>query len=125
MMYITYMSKDETAQVRCLRCHRPLRAARSIKAAYGPGCRARIRAAALAAALRDFTTAQIDKARELIADGGMVPTGFARVWRTVSTDGSAYYLSAPEACNCTGGRFGRRCYHSAAATILATTRKAA
>ena len=111
-------------QVHCLRCHRPLRAARSVAAGYGPGCRARIRAAALADAVKGYTAAQVDKARELIADGGMVPTGFARVWRTVSSDGSSYYLSAPETCNCAGGRHGRRCYHSAAAAILAAARAA-
>ena len=119
------MSSQGCGTRKCLRCGRTLRAAQSVAEGYGRGCKARIRAAALAAALRDFTTAQIDKARELIADGGMVPAGFARVWRTVSTDGSAYYLSAPETCNCRGALYGRRCYHSAAATILATTRKAA
>src|SRR5258707_1361523 len=55
---------------RCLRCRRKLRAAASIAASYGPVCRARIRAAALAAALAEFTAAQVDKARELLADGG-------------------------------------------------------
>lgn len=119
------MSKTETTQqVRCLRCHRVLRSAKSVSLAYGPVCMARIRAAALAAALRDFTAVQVEKARELIADGGMVPTGFARVWRTVSGDGTAYYLSAPETCNCRGSLYGRHCYHSAAATILAAARKA-
>ncbi len=65
--------------VRCLRCGRALSATASVRTGYGPGCRARIRAAAVADALRDFTAAQVDKARELIADGAIVPTGFARV----------------------------------------------
>jgi hypothetical protein len=64
----------DTHTIRCLRCGRTLRAATSVKASYGPTCRARIRAAALAQALTDFTANQVDKARELITDGGLIPT---------------------------------------------------
>ncbi len=108
----------------CQRCGRILTAAVSIAKGYGPGCRARIRAAAAAsAALRDFTVSQIDRARELIADLGIVPSGFAGVFRTVSSTGQEYYLTSPSGCNCRAGLNGRRCYHRAA--VIAFTGKAA
>jgi Family of unknown function (DUF6011) len=119
------MTATTSQPARCLRCGRTLTAPASVKASYGPTCRARIRAAALAAALDGFTTAQADKARELIADGGMVPTGHAGVWRAVGSDGAALYLAAPQACNCPAGLHGRACYHQAAARVLTATRKAA
>jgi hypothetical protein len=67
---------EQTTEARCLRpgCGRKLTAPASVKAGYGPVCRARIRAAALAEAVKDFTAKQVEKARELIADGGLVPT---------------------------------------------------
>jgi len=114
-----------TEQVRCLRCHRILQAQKSLSEGYGPGCRARIRAAAMAEALRDFTATQVDKARELIGDKGIVRTGFAGVFRVVSTDGSAYYLTAATGqCNCRAGLNGRRCYHVAAAVMVQAGRAA-
>jgi hypothetical protein len=110
---------------RCLRCHRVLHAATSIAAGYGRGCRARIRAAAIAAAVRDFTTAQIDKARELIADGGLIATSRPGVFRAVSSDGTTTYLAHSSTCNCPRVlRAGKPCYHSAGVRIL-TAGKAA
>jgi len=44
----------------------------------------------------------------------------------VSSKGDAYYLTAPGTCNCPAGLNGHRCYHSAAATLMAASlRKAA
>jgi len=104
--------------VRCQRCGRRLRAAQSVAASLGPGCRARIRAAALSDALRAWTGQQIDKALELITDKGIVRAGMAGVFRTVSSDGQSCYLSAATGCNCRAGLNGRRCYHTAAVVIL-------
>ena len=107
-----------TCGTRCLRCGRRLRAASSIAASYGRVCRARIRAAALAQAVKDFTTAQVDKARELIADGGLVPTKRPGVFRAVSSKGDGSYLAHSAACACPGGLHGRRCYHSLAVRLV-------
>ena len=116
---------DGKQPARCLRCGRSLRASASITAGYGPVCRARIRAAQLAAALRDFTADQAAKARELIADAGLVPTRHAGVYRAVSSDGTSTYLTHPAGCSCPAGLRGRRCYHMAAARVLTATGKAA
>lgn len=113
-----------THTAKCLRCGRPLRAASSIAASYGRTCWARIRAAILARALRDFTAAQVEKARELIADGGLVRTGRAGVWRSVGSDGTSVYLTHVQACNCAAGLHGRRCYHVAAARVIAAGKAA-
>lgn len=105
---------------RCTRCGRVLRAARSISQGYGRGCAAKIAAAAQAKAVAEFKTPAIEKAKQLIADGGIVPIRARRIFRVVSTDGTATYLTAPQACNCAAGLKGRHaCYHRVAATILA------
>jgi ribosomal protein S14 len=109
---------------RCLRCGRVLRVSRT----YGPVCRARIRAAAIAEAVKGFAAAQVEKARELIADGGLVPTSRPGVFRAVSSKGDGSYLAHPATCSCPAGRRGKAtpCYHSLGARILtATSRKAA
>ncbi|HUD38171.1 MAG TPA: DUF6011 domain-containing protein, partial [Streptosporangiaceae bacterium] len=89
----------QTSQVRCLRCGRSLSAPASIMAGYGRTCRRLIVAAAKVVGPAGFTAAQRDKAAELIGDKGIVPTGMARVWRSVASSGTAFYLTAPEACN--------------------------
>jgi hypothetical protein len=65
--------------VRCLRCRRVLRATASVRAGYGRSCRTRIRAAALADAVKDFSQAQVDKARELTrtVTGGRSPSAWS------------------------------------------------
>lgn len=117
-----------TQPTRCLRCRRVLRSKTSCALGYGPGCRARIRAAALAEAVKGFAAAQVEKARELIADGGLIPVR-PGVFRAVSSKGDATYLvSSKGICGCPGGRRGTavdRCYHAASAKILATAGKAA
>lgn len=116
---------DQATQDRCLRCGRRLSAQASISQGYGRTCRARIIAAARVTPLVGFTARQRDKAAELIGDKGIVPTGHRGVWRTVSSSGADFYLTAPEACNCPAGRNGLRCYHSAAATLLAASLRSA
>jgi hypothetical protein len=114
------MTKASTQEreAHCLRCGRKLRAARSIAANYGPGCAAKIRAAALAEARRDFTADQQAKADELIRDGGMVPHPHAGVFTAVSSKGDATYLAHQAACTWPAGIKGRRCYHLLAARVL-------
>lgn len=70
--------------------------------------------------LDDFKPAQVEKARELIEQGGIVPFRGRRIFRTVSSDGTRTYLTAPQACNCAAGLKGRHmCFHRIAAIILA------
>jgi hypothetical protein len=113
---------EQAEGTRCLRCGRKL--TRSI--GYGPVCRARIRAAEQAAPLADFTAAQLDKARQAIADGALVPTNREAVYRAVSSDGTTTYLVHPAMCGCPAGTrgLGRPCYHRAAVAILEAARPA-
>jgi hypothetical protein len=108
---------------KCLKCGRTryFRSAESVRKAspYGRTCRARIRAAAIAEAVRDFALKQIEKARELLADGGLVPMREG-IWQAIGSDGITRYLVARETCNCPAGLNGRRCYHVAAARMVAT-----
>lgn len=106
-------------QANCLRCGRTLTSAASITAGYGPTCRAKVAAGANAADLTDFKPAQVTSALELIEDGAILPirTG---IYRSVSTDGTELYLTAVTGqCNCPAGLRSTRCYHAAAARILA------
>jgi uncharacterized protein DUF6011 len=104
-----------TGTAHCLRCGRTLSAAASIARGYGPTCRTRVRRAA--ANVVDFSAAQLDSAAELIEDGAIVPIR-PGVFRTVATDGTGTYLTAPQGCTCPAGLKARRCYHRAAAQIL-------
>jgi len=113
---------------KCLRCGRVLRAASSAKAGYGPVCRAKIRLAAITEAVRGFAQAQVDAAREMIADGCFIPTGRRNVFRVVSSDGERTYLAHPETCTCPSGLkrlTACTCKHSLGARILVATGKAA
>lgn len=113
------ISTGTTAEIhRCMRCGRRLRSDRSIAAGYGAGCRARIRAAAKLAALAAWTERQLEQARELIEDGGVVPTSRPGVFRTVSSDGEEFHLTHTEACNCPAGLKSKLCYHRAAVTLV-------
>jgi hypothetical protein len=104
---------------KCLGCGRVLRAAKSVALGRGRRCAAKVREAAKAATLA-FKPAQVAKAEELIADGGIVAIRDRRVFRVVSTKGDATYLTAPQACNCTAGlRAQHVCYHRIAASIVA------
>src|SRR5579875_2558387 len=114
------MKASETHTANCLKCGRTryfLTAESAAKASpYGRTCRARIRAAAITEAIRDFAAKQIEKARELLADGGLVPVR-SGVWQAIASDGITRYLVAEATCNCPAGLKGRRCYHTAAARI--------
>ena len=104
-----------TQHTHCLRCGRPLTATRSRLAGYGPRCATRIRHATTDAA--DYQPHQIASARELIADGAIVPVR-GLVFRAVSSDGTETYLTHPTNCACPAGLKARRCYHQLAARLL-------
>lgn len=113
------IDKSDSA-VKCGRCHRVLRAESSKRDGYGRGCKAIMRAAAIAAAVRGFSASQIEKARELIELRALVATRNPRVFLVPSGDGGTFYKSHPETCNCESGR--RRltactCKHSLAVRI--------
>lgn len=101
MMVLMGETTDRTAK--CLRCHRTLRVARSVRDGYGRGCKARIRAAAIAAAVKGFAQRQIDAARELIEDRALVATSRPGVYRVVSSDGERTYLAHSQTCTCPSG----------------------
>jgi hypothetical protein len=111
--------------VKCGRCHRPLRAARSIRDGYGRGCKAILRAAATAAAVKGFTQAQIERAKELLELRALVPTSRPGVFRVPASDGIGTYLAHSQTCTCPSGL--RRltactCMHSLAVRMILATR---
>lgn len=114
------MSQPIAPTAHCGRCGRKLISATAVAAGYGRTCKAKIVAAAKAAA---FKPAQVAKAEELIADGGIVAIRGRRAFRTVSSDGTRTYLTAPQACTCAAGLSSERvdqrvCFHRIAASIL-------
>lgn len=101
----------------CRRCHALLTDPRRVAKGIGRTCERRERQEA---AVADLKPATVAKALELIADGGIAPIRGRRVFRAVSSDGTATYLTAPQGCTCPAGLRGKHaCYHRAAATILA------
>lgn len=107
------------AHTHCLRCARPLRSTTSQARGYGRTCATRVRRAATVVDLSAYKAAQVESARELIEDGAIVPIR-PRIYRSVSSDGTELYLTAVTGqCNCAAGLKGRRCYHVAAAQLLA------
>ena len=123
------MTSTGAHTARCLRCGR-VRRFRTAEAAaksapHGRICAARIRLAAITEAVRGFAQAQVDKARELIADGGLVPTGRPGVFRAVSSKGTDQYMVHSAVCNCPAGLRGRQCYHLLAARLVMATGRTA
>lgn len=111
------MTRTATHAARCRRCKSPLRSAASIARGYSARCLKLARREAVEAALAAFTPAQQDKALELIADGGLVPTAQPRVYRAVSSDGTSVYVVGANVCGCAAGQRDLRCYHQAGARI--------
>jgi hypothetical protein len=107
---------------RCLRCGRRLTAQASIARGTGRTCKARIVAAAEVADLGEFHGWQVDKAREAIEQGAIVPSSREGLYAAVSGDGVTVYLvdARERSCTCKAAANGRRCYHLASALILAT-----
>jgi hypothetical protein len=77
--------------------------------------------------LADFKPFQVDKAREVIEQGGILPTSRPGIWTAVSSDGTTTYLVHEAGCTCPAGQKGRACYHRAAVALLnaATAARAA
>jgi hypothetical protein len=114
----TKTSAENAPEVhRCMRpgCGRVLRSAESIARGYGPVCARKIRAAQESADLTPWTERQLDDARELIEDGGIVPTARPSVFRTVSTRGDAVYMTSAHWCGCPAKK---ECYHRAGVVIV-------
>lgn len=101
----------------CLECGRMLRSVKSIKRGRGAACQTKINKAAKKVDLSDFKPAQVQSAMELIEDAAIVKVR-PNVFRSVSSDGTTEYLTAPQACNCPAGLKTRNCYHRAAVIIL-------
>ena len=119
------MNQVETdAPPLCLRCGRALRSERARRAGYGPECWTAILAAHNQADLSTWSPGQVDAALELIRDGGIVlirdPHSFA--FRSVASDGAAFYLTVTAACSCPAGQREIACYHRAAVAILLASR---
>lgn len=116
-MGMTKTTKPKTAT--CRRCRATLRSARSVARGIGPVCEREERREA-AAKSAGFKPAAIEKARQLIADKGIVPLRGRRVFQVVASNGTNRYLTAPHTCNCPAGLKSRHvCYHRVAATMLA------
>jgi hypothetical protein len=102
----------------CLRCGRALRSLKSTTSGYGPTCTRKVRESARAEIIAQHKPAQVAKAQELIEQGGVIPLR-RNVFRTVSSDGTRTYLTAPQACNCAAGLKGKHmCFHRIAAQIV-------
>jgi uncharacterized protein DUF6011/SWIM zinc finger len=100
-----------TQTTKCHRCGRVLADAKSVAAGYGRTCRARIDAAAKAAASIE-QPAQVAKAVELVEDHGIVRVTGA-LFHAVSSNGTVLYEVTPVIgrCSCRAGQYGLRCYH--------------
>jgi hypothetical protein len=102
----------------CLRCGRRLSSTKSTATGYGPTCTRKVRKSARAEVIAQHKPAQVAKAQELIEQGGVIPLR-RNVFRTVSSDGTRTYLTAPQACNCAAGLKGKHmCFHRIAAQIV-------
>jgi hypothetical protein len=114
-----------TTAVKCAECGRTLTNLRSIAARRGPTCRARV-AQAIATAttngkLAAYQPAQVAKAVEVVELAAIARVRRSTAWVVVSSHGNATYTVDihTRTCTCPAGDHGRRCYHLAAAEILA------
>lgn len=74
---------------------------------------------AIPADLDAFKPAQVDKARELVEQGGILRTSRPGLYTAVSSDGTVTYLVHASGCTCPAGQRGKhQCYHRASAAIL-------
>lgn len=74
---------------------------------------------AIEANLDDFKPNQVDRARELIEQGAILPATRPGMFTAVSSDGTTTYLVHRAGCDCPAGARGKhQCYHRCAAAIL-------
>jgi len=116
-MNATTIEAPALAPIPCLECGRMLRSVKSIKRGRGAACQTKVNKAAKIVDLSDFKPAQVQSALDLIEDAAIVKVR-PNVFRSVSSDGMAEYLTGKHACTCPAGKKMNKCYHRAAALIL-------
>lgn len=80
----------------------------------------------LDADVSDYKPQAIEKARDLIEQGGILPTSRPGIYTAVSSDGTVTYLTHRAGCTCPAGQRGKHtCYHRIAVEILTAARRAA
>lgn len=113
------MATTKTAQANCRYpgCHRLLTAPGSVRDAFGPRCKAKLRATAavMETALAGLSEAQRTKALGLIRSGSVVLTSRPGTYRVPSSDGITTYLVNTAGCPCPARRL---CYHVGAVRCL-------
>lgn len=102
----------------CPRCGREITSDRSRELGIGRGCADHAKENP---ALADFKPAQIEKAWQLISDGGIVLVKHSKnpIFSVVASNGVDRYLVAPQACTCPAGLHDRKCYHRLSAMLIA------
>ncbi|MFF0862322.1 helix-turn-helix domain-containing protein [Nonomuraea sp. NPDC003560] len=70
--------------------------------------------------LDQYKPFQLDKARELIEQGGIVATSRPALYVAISSDGTSQYVvdQAEHSCTCRAAIRGLNCYHLAAADLV-------
>jgi len=120
----------EPPRRQCRRCHRSVAVCTG---PYGRQCKRRQckRRPYLAppGVLDGFSADQIQRAWQLLEDGGLVATRRPGIYRAVASSGTETYLVAARGCACAFGRFGCQCYHQLTVRLLTAglpqTRRAA
>jgi hypothetical protein len=105
----------------CTRCGRPLRSEASIARRRGRHCeKLRRKEQAAKLILANYTCPQVEKVKQLLADGGVQRAG-RHTWTAIASNGYVRYSvdTTMASCTCTAGMHGRICYHLAAAQLLA------
>lgn len=113
------MSATETITepARCLKCRRVLR--RHSPDGYGPKCRAKVRKTSRSALVAQYKEHLVEKAVELLEQGGLIPLRKNRVFLAASSDGTGFYKTHRAACTCPAGIRGLHvCKHRIAAHIV-------
>jgi uncharacterized Zn finger protein len=110
-----------TGTPRCKRCRRTLRSADSIARQYGRTCaRKKRQEDAARLVLANYTEVQVEKVRQLLADGGVQRVNRTTFLAVASNGVDRYEVSTAHAsCTCPAGQHGRACYHLAAAQLSA------
>lgn len=119
------MNATTATTAKCASCGRTLRNPASIAARRGPKCRAKIAraitTATAAGKLAAYKPVQVTKAVEVIELAAIARIRRTTAWVAVSSRGDATYTVDihTRSCTCPAGERAIRCYHLAAADILA------